>query len=184
MTSDAVETYARSLFDLATGADSVDAVDEGLRSVTDAVRGHVDLREALLDAGLPEEKKRAILREVFGENVAPEALSVVTLVVERGQADLLGRIAERYRDLAEAERGIVVAEVTTAIELTDAARARVAEKLSVALDSPVTLRERVDAAILGGIRIKVAGRVLDGSLSSQLASLRNALSTTGAGGEA
>ena len=68
--------------------------------------------------------------------------------------------------------------------MTDAARTRVAEKLSAALGSPVTLRERVDAGILGGIRIKVAGRVLDGSLSGQLASLRNALATAGAGGEA
>ncbi|MBE0476174.1 MAG: ATP synthase F1 subunit delta [Coriobacteriia bacterium] len=184
MSDRAAETYARSLFDLASASDAVDAVDEGLRAVAAAIRGHAGMREALADPGVPVEKKRAILRDAFGEAVAPETLSLVTLIVERGRVDLLGEVAARYAEIAEEERGIVAAEVTTAIELTDSARARVVEKLTSALGRPVTLRERVEPAMLGGIRIKVAGRVLDGSLSSQLASMRAALSTAGAGGEA
>jgi len=42
----------------------------------------------------------------------------------------------------------------------------------------------VDASILGGIRINVAGRVLDGSLSSQLDAMRSTLGTASQGGEA
>ena len=76
----------------------------------------------------------------------------------------------------------MVAEVTTAIPLDDALRAAVTGRLAASLGRPVVLREQVDASILGGIRIKVAGRVLDGSVSTQLESVRQALKSA-TGGE-
>jgi F-type H+-transporting ATPase subunit delta len=183
-TSGIARTYARVLFDLASAADAVDAADEGLRSVAEAVRGHVDLRTALIDTGVPSERKRAVLREIFGETVSPEVLAVVTLAVERGHADLLGEVTRHFTEIAEAERGIVVAEVTTAIALDERLRASITDKLAAALERPVTLRERVDASIVGGVIIKVGGRVLDGSISSQLDSVRQNLSKVSQGGEA
>ncbi len=133
---------------------------------------------------MPAEKKRAIMGEIFSGKVAPEAVAIASVVVERGMAASLGQIAERFREVSQAERGVVVAEVTTAVPLTDELRASITEKLTAALGRPVSLRESVDASILGGIRINVAGRVLDGSLSSQLDAMRSTLGTASQGGEA
>ncbi|MEN6430420.1 MAG: ATP synthase F1 subunit delta [Coriobacteriales bacterium] len=182
--SELVETYARALFDLAAASDSVDAVDEGLRGVAAAVRGSIDLREALVDTGIPAEKKRDVLRDIFGGAVAPEALAVITLLGDRDLTGYIGDLARAYATIAEAERGIVVAEVTTAVPLTDALRAALVDKLSTALGRKVSLRESVDESILGGIVIRVAGRVLDGSVTSQLRELRHVLITSRQGGEA
>ena len=183
-TSELVETYARVLFDLAALSDSVDAADDGLRGVVAAVRGNIDLREALSDTAIPAEKKRDVLRDIFAGEVSPEALSIVTLMVDRGLTDKLGELARLFSEIAEVERGIVVVDVTTAIELNDALRARLTEKLSTALGRKVSLRESVDPSILGGIVIRVAGRVLDGSVTTQLGELRTALTTARQGGEA
>ena len=183
-TSETIETLARVLFELATLADTVDAVDADLASVARSVRGHVDLHRTLTDTSLAPEKKRDILRELFGDQVTPETLAIVTLAVERGLTDSLGELARTYGETAEAERGIVVVEVTTAIELDDALREKLIGQLSDAIDRPVTLRERVDRSIVGGIRINVAGRVLDGTVTSQLAGVRQALATARQGGEA
>jgi F-type H+-transporting ATPase subunit delta len=179
-----METLARVLFELATLADSVDAVDENLATVVSAVRGHIDLHQALADTSLPAEKKRDIMRDIFGATVTPEALAIVTLMVERGMADSLGDLARAYREIAEAEQGVVVVEVTTAIELDEALRTKLTQQLTTALGRPISLRERVDQAILGGIRINVGGRVLDGTVASQLDDVRAALSTARQGGEA
>jgi len=183
-TSETIETLARVLFELATLADTVDAVDADLAAVAKAVRGHVDLHQALTDTSLPAEKKRDILRGIFGEAVAPETLAIVTLAVERGMTGDLGELARVFSETAEAERGIVVAEVTTAIELDDALRDKLVTRLTDAMGRPVRLRERVDGSILGGIRINVAGRVLDGTVLSQLGDVRQALTTARQGGEA
>lgn len=183
-TSELVETYARVLFDLAALSDSVDAANDGLRGVVAAVRGNIDLREALSDTGIPAEKKRDVLRDIFAGDVSPETLAVVTLMVDRGLTDKLGDLARLFSEIAEVERGIVVVDVTTAIELNDALRTSLSEKLSTALGRKVSLRESVDASILGGIVIRVAGRVLDGSVTTQLDELRTALTTARQGGEA
>jgi F-type H+-transporting ATPase subunit delta len=183
-TSELVDTYARVLYDLAALAESVDAADEGLRSVVKAVRGNADLREALTDTALPAEVKRGVLRDIFGGDVSPEALALVTLMVERGLAEHLGALASAFSEIAEKERGIVVAEVTSAVPLTDDLRSKLIERLSTAVGTAVSLRESVDAAILGGIVIRVAGRVLDSSVTSQLRDVRQALLTARQGGEA
>ncbi len=183
-TSEITGTYARVLFDLASVADAVDAADEGLRKIVETVRGSVELRDALSDSAIPGDKKREILSELFADAVSPEAVAVATLVVERGLAGSLGELLSGFGEIAEAERGIIAAEVTTAVPLTDATRASLVDKLTAVLGRPVTLRERVDESILGGIRINVAGRVLDGSIASQLDSMRAALSNASQGGEA
>lgn len=182
-TSGIAQTYARVLFDLASAAESVDASGESLRAAVNALRGSIDLRTALSDTTIPVEKKRDVVREVFGTSVTPETLSIVTMAVDRGQADELGAVADAFDEIAEAERNIVFVEVTTAIELDEATRGLVSQKLSESLGRPVTLREHVDASLIGGIRIKVAGKVLDGSISSQLDAMRTALTSSSAGGE-
>lgn len=181
-TSETAGAYARALYDLAVLTDSVDAADAGLATIAETARGNVALRDALTDSAVPGEKKRAIVREVFVA-VSPEAVAIAGLLAERGAFASLDQVAAAYREIAEKERGIVVAEVTTAVPLDDKLRSTVTGKLSASLGRPVTLRERVDESILGGIRIKVAGRVLDGSLSSQVNAMRAVLSSTPQGGE-
>ena len=183
-TSENIGTYARVLYDLASAADVVDAADAGLRAVVETVRGSVELRDALASEVLPAEKKRAIMVDIFSAEIAPEAVAIASLAIERGYGNALGQIAERFGEIAEAERGVVVAEVTTAVPLTDALRQSVTAKLAESLGRPVSLRERVDASILGGVRINVAGRILDGTLSSQLDTMRSTLSNASLGGEA
>jgi F-type H+-transporting ATPase subunit delta len=181
MSSDVASAYALTLFELASLADSVDPTDESMVAVVSAVRGNLDLREALTDSSVPAETRRAVLRDIFGPSVSPEALAIVTLIADRGQVSILGDVAKRFREIAEAERGIIVAEITTAIALDDAQRASLSDNLAGTLGSPVSIRETVDASIVGGIIVKVAGRVLDGSVASQLESVRRTLATAQGG---
>jgi F-type H+-transporting ATPase subunit delta len=153
--SEAASAYARALYDLASLADVVDATDEGLTTAAKAVRGSVDLRAALTDTSVPVEKKRDVLRDIFGAHTTPEVLAVVT--------------------------GVAVAEVTTAVPLDDALRRQIAARLEASLGRPVVLRESIDTSILAGIRINVAGRVLDGSVASQLEGVRRALTSSQGG---
>jgi F-type H+-transporting ATPase subunit delta len=181
--SEIIGTYARVLFDLATAVDDVDGADKGIGLIVEAIEGSRELKDALADDSIGADRKRGIMAELFGPVASPEAVAVATLVIERGQLEALGSIARVFRETAERERGIVIAEVTTAVPLTEELRASIAAKLAAGLGRPVTLRERVDASIVGGVVVKVAGRVLDGSLASQLDQVRAALSTAPQGGE-
>lgn len=183
-TSGIADTYAGSLFELASLTDSVVDAEAQLGDVVRSIRGHGDLRDALADAGVPADKKRDILREIFGETVQPSVLAIVQVVVEAGHADELDNLATAFTELVEEKLGVVPAFVVTAVPLNDTLRTLIAEKLAASLDKRVVLRETVDPAILGGIVINVAGRVLDGSLLKQLNGVRQALATASSGGEA
>lgn len=183
-TSEITGAYARALFDLANAADAVDAADAGLRTIVETVRASVELRDTLADTAIPAEKKRGVMRDLFAGVDSPEAVAIASTMVERGLVASLGDMLAAFGKIAEAERGIVVAEVTTAVPMADDTRASLIKKLSASLGRPVSLREKVDASIVGGIRINVGGRVLDGSLSAQLDAMRAALATSSQGGEA
>jgi len=183
-TSEVIRAYARALFDLASASDAVDAADRSMKAVTETVQGSVELREVLLDDSVPGGKKREIIADLFSGADSPEAVAIAALVIERGAVRQLAEVYAAFSEIAEAERGIVVAEVVTVVPITDSIRELLKDKLSAALGKPVALREQIDDSILGGIRINVAGRVLDGTLLSQLDEMRTVLSGTPQGGEA
>jgi F-type H+-transporting ATPase subunit delta len=183
MANEAVETYARALFSLASLSDSVDRADETMRAAVAALRGHVELREALADAQVPAERKRAIMVELLTE-ADPSAAAIAGLIAENGEIALIDAVATRFGEIAEKERGIIVARVTTAVPLDEALRTQLIESLSKELGHPVALRESVDPEILGGIVINVAGKVIDASVSARLDDARRALTTVQIGGDA
>jgi F-type H+-transporting ATPase subunit delta len=177
------ETYARSLFDLASVDASVDTADETLESVVASLRSHAELRDTLANPSVPASGKRGVVGELFGD-ASPAAASVVGLMADNGDIGLIEDVARIFADIAEKERGAVVARVTSVVELDDATRVKLADDLKKLLGTPVVLRERLDPGIVGGIVINVAGRVIDGSVAARLEATRRALSATSAGGEA
>lgn len=181
--SEIIKVYARTLLDLAAAADADAKVGADLATISEAVAANPALADALSDASLPAEKKAAVIAELFA-GVSPEALGVALSFIERVGAKNLGSLVTAFDEVVKNERGVVVAEVTTASPLGDDVRAKLIEKLSANIGKPVIVRERVDGSLLGGIRINVAGRVLDGSIKAQLGSVRSALTNSSVGGEA
>lgn len=178
-----VNVYAETLFEAARADDSVDAAGAALVEATRVVRGSAELRDVLRDESIPAATRRSIIEEVFAGS-HPALRSMVGLMAERGEVDLLSAVEERFAAIAEERRGAVVVDVTTVVPLTDALRASITDKLSADLGKSVVLRESVDPSILGGIIISAHGRRIDASISSQLERARVALSTAHTGGEA
>lgn len=93
------------------------------------------------------------------------------LVTER-RVDEAGLIV-RDTEAALAERGIVVADVASARDLSTEARQAIEKFLTVSLNAQkVALRESTDASLLGGVRVDVAGRQLDATLKTRLNKLK------------
>jgi F-type H+-transporting ATPase subunit delta len=178
-----VSTYASALFDAAAASDAVDAVSTQLDAVVRLVRSHAPLRDALRDDSVAGTQRARVAREVFA-GLQPALVDTLALMVERDNFDLLGSVVEDYGRVAEERRGIVAVDVTTVVELTDALRESITAKLSADLGMGVTLREKVDPAIIGGIVISTRGHRIDASIASQLEAARIVLSTAPTGGEA
>jgi F-type H+-transporting ATPase subunit delta len=94
------------------------------------------------------------------------------MMADRHRLDSMPLLYEVYRDLVLEARGIAIADVTTAVEMTPAEEARVREGLREIVGREVELRMSVDPDIIGGMVARVGDRLVDGSVVSQLNRLR------------
>ena len=73
------------------------------------------------------------------------------------------------------QRGRAVATVTTAAPLSAAQSDRLVAALSQRYGTAVTLNTVIDPTVVGGMRVQIADDVIDASVSSRLADLRQRL---------
>lgn len=125
-----------------------------------------DLRQAITDPVLPDERKDALVREIMGGRAAPETVALAQQVALRtgDPVEALTRLAER----AAERRGRVLARARTAAALTEEQERRLAAALSEATGKAVDLEVQVDPTLVGGVIARVGDEIIDGTVRSRL----------------
>ena len=167
--------YAQALFAVAQAEDVLPKVEDELYAFGKALEQHTDLRDALTDAALPAENKKAVVRDLLGERANPVTVSLLGFVIDAGRAREIPKIVEELARMASVERSHALAEVRTAVDLTDEQRRRLAEALSRATGRTVDLKVVVDPSVIGGVVARVGDEVFDGSIASRLEDAKQAL---------
>lgn len=169
---DAIEHISRqALLEVAEREDRVDEVEDQLFRFSRVLDAQPRLAILLSDYGTPAEGRVGLLRKVLDNasgRVNPIAAALLSQTVEllRGQR---AEVAIKFlAEVAVARHGEIVAQVSSAAELSDAQRTRLTEVLSRIYGHPVTPQLHVDAELLGGLLIAVADEVIDGTLSARL----------------
>lgn len=122
------------------------------------------------------EDKARLLHEKLGD-INPLVLNMVYLLLTKSRLDMLPHIASEYQRLVDSYLGVERAEVTTAVPLDDEDRLKLSQQLSKIIGRTVILKpECVDPSLIGGIVVRVAGKLLDGSTRGKLAALKKELS--------
>ncbi|WP_426324462.1 F0F1 ATP synthase subunit delta [Microbacterium sp. E-13] len=99
------------------------------------------------------------------------AVSLIRQPRERRVRQLLSRATKLVAD----QRGRAVATVVAAAPLSAAQRERLSAALSKRYGTKVSLNTVVDPTVVGGVRVQIADDVIDASVSSRLADLRQRL---------
>ena len=172
---DLIRGYAEALFSVARAEGALPTVEDELYGFAKGLEQHTDLREALTDAALPTENKKAVIAEVLGERANPVTVSLLGFIVDAGRAREISAIVERLAQVAASERDHALAEVRSAVALNEAQRDRIAQALSAATGRTVDVKVVVDPSVVGGIVARVGDEVFDGSVSSRLESAKQHL---------
>jgi F-type H+-transporting ATPase subunit delta len=134
-------------------------------------------RVVFLSPAVPAEQKRAALDRLLPDT--PEVVRrFLHIVADRDRLDEVPGIAESLRDLINERRGIITADVTTAIPLDADMERLVAQRLAAHFNrepDKVTIRARVDPSIIGGVIARVGDRLIDDSVRGRLDRLRRTL---------
>jgi F-type H+-transporting ATPase subunit delta len=175
MADDRTLAYAEALFAVARAEGTLDEVDEELFRFSQTLQGNDELRNALTDANIPAARRQQIVEDLLGGKASATTVALVSMVVGTGRARQLPSIIERLVEMSAAEANKEVAEVRTAVPLTDDQRDRLAKALEDATGKQVEIKVVVDPSVLGGIVAQVGDTVIDGSVRRRLDQLKNAL---------
>ena len=166
--------YANALFEAAQEQGKLEPVGEQLSQLVEAEREVPELRELLRNPQLDPRARRAALEDVLGES--DELLRNFLLVLsDKGRAGQLEEIAAEFERLVAEAEGIVHAELTTAVELSDDEAEKLLGQIEQASGQKVEATRTVDPDLIGGIVLQVGSHRLDASVRGRLDRLRRQL---------
>jgi F-type H+-transporting ATPase subunit delta len=174
MADDRTLAYAEALFGVARAEGTLGEVEDELFRFSQTLQGNDELRNALTDAGIPAARRQQIVEDLLGGKASPTTVALVSMVVGTGRARELPNIIKRLVEMSAAEANKEVAEVRSAVPLTDEQRDRLAKALEDATGKQVEVKVVVDPSVLGGIVAQVGDTVIDGSVRRRLDQLKNA----------
>lgn len=173
-TTGAARRYARALLEVALAQNAAEDVRRGLQGTNALLGEHPELRRSLRHPAVAAEKKHALVEQLWkGEHALVRRLIVV--LAGRERLDLLPELERLYSRLWNAQRGVVQAEALSVEPLSEAQRAGLAEALRRLSGREVELTARRAPEILGGVVVRMDGKVYDGSVRGRLRALRERL---------
>lgn len=166
------DAYARALFEIARAEGQIDRVEDELYRVARAFESNDQLRATLSDATIPAERREAVVEQLLGGRAAPTTVNLVSFVVTSGQVRDLPAIFDALVGMAAEGKSEDVAEVRSAVPLTDDQRARLSAALQKATGRTVNLKVVVDPSVMGGLVAVVGDEVIDDTVRTRLEQLK------------
>jgi len=160
--------YALALMDAAEGKQSIEEVTQDLATIGAVLRASREFRTFLSSPIVSPKKKWAVLTEMFGTRVGRDAMDFMELLVTKSREAVLADAIEQFNALRDEKLGIVNVSVTTAIAVTAQQERTLQHQLEDYTRKKVRVRWSLDAAIKGGLLVRIGDTVLDASIRHQL----------------
>jgi F-type H+-transporting ATPase subunit delta len=168
--------YAQAVLELGIEQGSLDTIVAQVESLAEAWNASAELQSALDNPLVSQADKRAVMGELAdASGVGQTAKNTLLLLVDRRRTRALPYLAMALRELADARKGLVRAEVTTATPLADSYYERLRTELERMTGMHVVVDRRTDPSLIAGVVTRIGDRVFDGSVRTGLLSLRDAL---------
>lgn len=174
MSESSITAYASAIASVARAEGIARVVEDELFRVARALGANDELRASLADASIPLERRTSIIEDLLGGKATTTTVSVVTLLVANDRVGQLAAIVDEFVSQSAGARGEAVAEVRSAVPLSDDQKARLAAALKAQTQLDVTIRNVIDPTVIGGIVTQIGDTLLDGSVRSRLTQLREA----------
>jgi F-type H+-transporting ATPase subunit delta len=164
-----LEPYAEALMSVARSHDLTDRFGSEIRSLLELMKNSPELVEFVGNPTIEQENKKAVLRRILGEEVNPYMRNFLMLLVDKSRILFIEGIGKEYLAQLRKLNQTVLAEVTSAVELTEDQMSTVRDKVKAMTGArEVEIESTIDRDLLGGVIIKVGSQVLDASLRGQL----------------
>lgn len=175
MSDNRIDGYARALFEVARAEGTLDEVEDELFRFARSYESSDALRNALTDEQIPAGKRQAIVEDLLGGKATSTTTQLVSMVVGSGRGRDLPAIIDKLVARASSAKNLELAEVRTAVPLTQDQETRLAAALANATGKQVNVKVVVDPSVLGGVVATIGDTVIDGSVRTRIDQLKSRL---------
>lgn len=167
--------YASALFSLAKEEGKLPAYLAEMRDVLNTLKDNPDFVAFCASYRIPNENAYSLLETVFGSLKCKSIVPFLKLAVTKHLFSHIEDICEAFFSLCNEELGIKEGIVYSTSLLSQKEISEIEKALEKRLSSKVSLRNRVDANLLGGVKVAIDGKIFDGSLQAKVEGLRKKL---------
>ena len=170
----AASRYAKAIIDLSIENKSLEEVKGDMALISKVIDDNPELEAILNNPIVPIDKKAAILVDLFQDKVHTISISFMKLMVSKGRSAIVFSASKQVVTQYNTIKGIVTAEVSSAIALTAESRAEIVALVKKELGAnEVMIKEKVNSNLIGGFILKVGDKQFDASIASGLNKLKN-----------
>jgi F-type H+-transporting ATPase subunit delta len=166
--------YAEAAFRLANTQGKLAEWSVALANLA-AVAADERVRRTVGDPNLSAPKVAGLILSILAGKLTGDAENFVRVLAENGRLGVLAEIRTHFEALKNEREGTVEAEVYTAFEMEPAQVADLVARLEKSTGRKVRARVSVDKSLIGGVKVVIGDKVIDGSARAQLSALENAL---------
>ena len=166
--------YAEAAFKLADEAGALAKWSDMLAALAQ-VGADARVRAAVADPNLSDAKVAGLFIGILSGKLDGQAENFVRVLAENNRLDLLPDIRTQFEAFKNEREGVVEAEVLSAFELSEAQLADLVQRLEKKTGRKVRAKVNVDRELIGGIKVVLGDKVIDGSARAQLGALETAL---------
>jgi F-type H+-transporting ATPase subunit delta len=163
--------YAKALLSLASDQNTAENVGNDMKLIANTLATSTDLSEALQSPVIPSSIKKSTLLEVF-KNSNQSTVNLIDTLIANNRINILGDVAVKYNQLLDISKGVEVATVTTAVELTADLKKAVLAKAKTLTGKDVEVENIIDESILGGFILRIGDLQYNASIANQLNKLK------------
>ncbi len=167
--------YAQALFELAASENRTEETLAGLDLLRETLRETPEYRAMLASPAISKEDRLRAADGAFRGKIPDILLGVLRMMISRGHIAELEEMAGIFEDLSREFRGEAIAWVSSAVALTEEQLETLRAGLEKKFARKITLRTRVDPSLIGGMRVEIEGRVIDGSIRNKLDKIKEVM---------
>ena len=163
------EPYAEALIELATSTDSLKETTNDMNIVSQFLANSSDLKKFLANPLITRDAKKNVIKDILGDLINANTLTLLMLLVDRSRVAFLGAIAQKFLELSYKQDSIEIAKVISSVQLSLQQQKNLAEKLKVIAGAKqIKLALKVDPSLIGGFTVEVGSKLIDTSIRGQL----------------
>lgn len=173
------KTYGDALLELVTEKGNIDDMFEEVRALSEILKDNPDYVELINNPRIDMDNKIDAIENVFKGRLSDDLTGFLVTVVSKGRFSEIDKIFEYFMDEVNKLKGVGTAYVTTPMELSAEEKKKVEERLLQTTSyKSMNMNYVIDESLIGGMRIKIGDRVVDSSVSTKIAKLKQSLINT------